>query len=970
MQNSAPHQHKLALVHRRRHGSATLESITVSSNDTGQCVFENIKKKQYELSRRESRLWFLNLLFTRLEIGIAEIKWTLIYTKTTDDSGIRVDLRGFERYNLFSEAIRQPALLANERNFLEEYESLILAKPDDLCGFVGQQVIVVYTTADKEKIAWLLLLALILSPALGLIVGQFTQRAEVGGPKKCQRRTSAWRSGTCLVFSIETTPAQCQSPLTVDPGSTDPVMLRTALLQSRSAALRSSVSRSRSQWLGKSWTYRTFVDTKKPDVQPKASIQDSEAIVFPGSQSQTAKGPTPAAPGPIPPTSATAAAALKNSTTSPATPSSDAALPLQVPLIPPQPPGGKVQTAPPTSIPSAPKPDNDPIKPKAPLDTDTSAPPPPPPPPPPSKSKPRRFRRFLITLILLGAFGFTGGTYYSLLSDNFHDFFTEYVPFGEDAVLYFEEREFRRRFPRMTNPTNRPSSSANTITIPSKSGLSWKVSDEDQKGSDLEKKGRHMSALDGNPHKPAKENAQRTPSVATGTEKVQAVEQAKKDSSSSSKKSDTSSDTSGKQPAPAPAKAPEKVAPSPPPAPASSPPPAQKSEAKSSGARPPEVNEPNKIMPTPRIDPLKIPNADEPVVQDLVKILNDLIVVVNADNAQTKYQSPISKAKSELAAVGGKILAMKQAEKSAATDKIKATETEFENAAKELVRRLEEELRNQSASYRDEFESERDRVSKHFEQRLENEIKRAQEISDQRLRNELLEQAVTLKQKFVAEVQQQVETERSGRLSKLSSLSSSIEELESLTSSWNKVIDTNLQTQHLLLAVEAVRSTLENADRPRPFVTELATLKELASNDAVISSAIASINPSAYQRGVPTTSQLIDRFRRVASEVRKASLLPDNAGVASHAASYLLSRVMFKKQGMTIGDDVESVLTRTETLLEEGRLDEAAREINGLDGWAGQLSRDWLGEVRKVLEVRQAVDVMGTQARLLGLGVE
>ncbi|KAL8663477.1 MAG: hypothetical protein Q9168_008083, partial [Polycauliona sp. 1 TL-2023] len=505
----------------------------------------------------------------------------------------------------------------------------------------------------------------------------------------------------------------------------------------------------------------------------------------------------------------------------------------------------------------------------------------------------------------------------------------------------------------MTNPTNRPSSSANTVTIASNSGVSWKVSEEDQKGSDLEKKGRHMSALDGNPSKPAKENAQQNPSVATGTEKTQAVEQAKKDTPSFWKKSSTPAETSGKQTAPSPAKAPEKVAPSPSPAPASSPPSAQKSEAKSSDARPPEVNEPNKIMPTPRIDPLKIPNADEPVVQDLVKILNDLILVVNADNAQTKYQSPISKAKSELAAVGSKILAMKQAEKTAAQDKIKATETEFENAAKELVRRLEEELRNQSASYRDEFESERDRVSKSYDSRLESEIKRAREISDQRLRNELLEQALTLKAKFVSDVQNQVETERSGRLSKLSSLSSSIAELEHLTADWNKVIDTNIQTQHLLLAVEAVRSTLENADRPRPFVVELATLKELAKGDKIISSAIASIKPLAYQRGLPTSSQLIDRFRRVASEVRKASLLPTNnndAGVASHAASWVLSHTMFRKRGMTVGDDVESVLTRTEILLEEGRLDEAAREVNALEGWARELSRDWLGEVRKVLE--------------------
>jgi MICOS complex subunit MIC60 len=120
------------------------------------------------------------------------------------------------------------------------------------------------------------------------------------------------------------------------------------------------------------------------------------------------------------------------------------------------------------------------------------------------------------------------------------------------------------------------------------------------------------------------------------------------------------------------------------------------------------------------------------------------------------------------------------------------------------------------------------------------------------------------------------------------------------------------------------------------------------------------MNPTAYQRGIPSPAQLIDRFRRVSSEVRKASLLPENAGIASHAASLVLSKVMFKKQGQPQGGDVESVLTRTETLLEEGDLDGAAREMNTLHGWAGALSKDWLQECRKVLEVRQALDVSHT----------
>ena len=148
-----------------------------------------------------------------------------------------------------------------------------------------------------------------------------------------------------------------------------------------------------------------------------------------------------------------------------------------------------------------------------------------------------------------------------------------------------------------------------------------------------------------------------------------------------------------------------------------------------------------------------------------------------------------------------------------------------------------------------------------------------------------------------------------------------------------------------------------DAQHPRPFIRELVALKETANDSPVVDAAIASVNPSAYQRGIPTSAQLIDRFRRVAGEVRKAALLPEDAGVASHASSWVLSHVMFKKEGLAAGDDVESILTRTQTYLEEGDLDSAAREMNGLQGWAKTLSKDWLGEVRKVLEVQQALDV-------------
>jgi mitofilin len=89
----------------------------------------------------------------------------------------------------------------------------------------------------------------------------------------------------------------------------------------------------------------------------------------------------------------------------------------------------------------------------------------------------------------LGTFGFGGGVYYSRVNDNFHDFFTEYVPFGEDAVLYFEEREFRKRFPKIADRTPPQRIIGDTIKIPSQSGVSWKVSEDNKAAS-----GRHANA--------------------------------------------------------------------------------------------------------------------------------------------------------------------------------------------------------------------------------------------------------------------------------------------------------------------------------------------------------------------------------------------------------------------------------------------------------------------------------------------
>lgn len=532
-----------------------------------------------------------------------------------------------------------------------------------------------------------------------------------------------------------------------------------------------------------------------------------------------------------------------------------------------------------------------------------------PPSPPKKKGFFRRLRNFVFTLMVLGAVGFGGGVWYSRINDNFHDFFTEYIPFGEQAVLYLEEMDFKKRFPNARNGARRQDTDTQ-VRIPAQSGASWRVAEGGESG------GRRSSAAPA-PKKKA------------------------------TAKSDESPKASVTKPA-----ATEKEAPI-----TKTAEPASPSAPAAQGFRAPEVNEPSKFPPLKPIDLLSLADAREPVVQDLVHMVNDLILVINADGSNGRYASSIEKAKNEVTKVGGKLKNMRTNIEKNAAGEVKSKIAEFDKAATDLIERVEKAMLSQELQWRQEFEGEMQKVRESYDERVKVLLEREKQLNEQKLSNQLLEQAIALKKEFVKDVESQVEQERQSRLGKLKDLSSAVSDLEKLTVGWNSVVDSNLKTQQLHVAVEAVRASLEDTHHPRPFIRELVALKEIASEDPVVNAAIASVNPSAYQRGISTSSQLIDRFRRVANEVRKASLLPDEAGVASHASSWVLSHVMFKKQGLADGNDVESVLTRTQTYLEEGDLDAAAREMNGLDGWAKTLSKDWLGEVRKVLEVQQALDV-------------
>jgi mitofilin len=522
--------------------------------------------------------------------------------------------------------------------------------------------------------------------------------------------------------------------------------------------------------------------------------------------------------------------------------------------------------------------------------------------------------------------GYVGGVWLSLKSDNFHDFFTEYVPYGEEAVLYLEEWDFRRRFPNATRNVNRRAAEAreegHQVVIPSHSGLSWKASEEEKEGSDVTQRGKHMNAVDANK---TQEKKRETPKPKPKAEPAPVEKKAAKEVETKLQ---------------------------------DKPQPVAATTVKVEAVKKPALESPMvPLMSTVTVEPLTVDISADPTVKELARIVNDLITVSNAGDTGRQLAAPLEKAKAEFLRLADDIAKVRTEAKDHAQAEINNAHAEFDRVATELVQRIDQARANEAAQYREEFESEREKLAHSYEEKVKTELERANQVAQQRIRNELMEQAIELNRKFLADVRELVENERDGRLSKLSELQAAVSELDKLTGDWNTIVDANLKTQQLQVALDAVRTAVEDPEMPRPFLKELVVVKELADSDPVVVAAVASISPAAYQHGVPSPAQMVDRFRRVASEVRKASLLPENAGITSHIASVVLSKATFKKQISSRGDDVESILTRAENLLEEGNFDEAAREMNSLQGWARLLSKDWLADVRRVLEVRQALDV-------------
>ncbi|KAJ1898549.1 hypothetical protein LPJ81_004314, partial [Coemansia sp. IMI 209127] len=225
-----------------------------------------------------------------------------------------------------------------------------------------------------------------------------------------------------------------------------------------------------------------------------------------------------------------------------------------------------------------------------------------------------------------------------------------------------------------------------------------------------------------------------------------------------------------------------------------------------------------------------------------------------------------------------------------------------------------------------------------------------------------------MERRFNRFVRARVDEERGGRLAHLDRVDSQLRQLTQTVQESGDLIRQSRGIAKLGVALAALRGAAVDSRAQTPFVSELMALASAATTDFPATRAAISLIPrDVAEQGIPSQVELEDRFDAVRKEIRGVSLVPENGNIGSQVLSATLSKVMFEKEGLVEGDDVEAVLARTSYYLKDHNLDLATRELNQLRGWPKKLAEDWISAARRRLELEQAVGIAETEEMLAKL---
>ncbi|XP_054722240.1 MICOS complex subunit MIC60-like isoform X2 [Uloborus diversus] len=191
------------------------------------------------------------------------------------------------------------------------------------------------------------------------------------------------------------------------------------------------------------------------------------------------------------------------------------------------------------------------------------------------------------------------------------------------------------------------------------------------------------------------------------------------------------------------------------------------------------------------------------------------------------------------------------------------------------------------------------------------------------------------------------------------------------------------KAQAMWLACQAMKSKIseDKSGNLHPLAKDIAAIKIAADEDSsFINSVLSTIPTEAVNRGVFPNEVLKQRFENVKNVCRKVALIDENNDsmyryFLSYVQSFLIiDTVLIPKEeleGKVAVDpsewDTFDILSRISYCLKIDDMEQALRYANQLKGEPKVVAKDWMNEVRLLLETQLAVKALLAHAAAVGV---
>ena len=268
---------------------------------------------------------------------------------------------------------------------------------------------------------------------------------------------------------------------------------------------------------------------------------------------------------------------------------------------------------------------------------------------------------------------------------------------------------------------------------------------------------------------------------------------------------------------------------------------------------------------------------------------------------------------------------------------------------------------------------------------LEDDFKRSLKLltaaHSEHLHDQLKEQYDQLNNQFQNVLEDQLNQHKNKYCEDLKESVFKLHEIERTINARKDLDEQEVKSRRLWVLCQSLKDILKNSfgsQEPKNLASQLDGLKRIANDlteNSLIQNVLSSLIKTASETQVYSEDTLIHRFRNVDKLCRRVALVKEeHDSITQYVLSFLQSLFIIdivkidpeEIEGTKVVDinrfNTFSLLARIDYCLNQKKFEQCLRYANLLKGAPARIANEWINDLRTHLEIRQAADILESEA--------